>query len=68
MNTTDTSNLVKKADYDAKINEIENKITDHNHDKYINTQKFNESASQNFAVRLAHANLAGKTYFVDFIK
>ena len=26
MNTTDTSNLVKKTDYNAKINEIEQKI------------------------------------------
>ena len=31
------SNLVKKSDYHTKINEIENKITDHNHDKYITT-------------------------------
>ena len=26
------SNLVKKTDYDTKVNEIEKKITDHNHD------------------------------------
>ena len=29
------SSLVKKTDYNAKITEIENKLTDHNHDKYI---------------------------------
>ena len=31
------SNLVKKAGYNTKISEIENKITDHDHDKYITT-------------------------------
>ena len=29
IKTTDTSDLVKKADYNTKINEIENKINDH---------------------------------------
>ena len=33
----DVSNLVKKIDYNTKIDEIEKKITDHNHDKYIAT-------------------------------
>ena len=32
------SNLVKKIDYGTKVNKIEKKITDHTHDKYINTQ------------------------------
>ena len=31
------SNLVKKTDYNTKVTEIENKLTDHNHDKYIDT-------------------------------
>ena len=38
------SNLVKKkkkADYDTKISEIETKLTDHNHNKYITTPEFN---------------------------
>ena len=30
------SNLVKKTDYNTKINEIEKKITDQSQDKYIN--------------------------------
>ena len=34
------SNLVKKTCYNTKINEIEKKITDHNHDKYITTLEF----------------------------
>ena len=33
----DGSSLVKKIDYDTKISDIEKKITDHNHDKYITT-------------------------------
>ena len=35
------SNLVNKTDYDTKGNEIEKKITDHSHDKYVTTPKFN---------------------------
>ena len=34
----DVSILVKKTNYDTKINELENKLTDHNHDKYITLQ------------------------------
>ena len=35
------SYLVKKTDYDTKIIEIEKKLTDHNHDKYVTTPEFN---------------------------
>ena len=42
ISTTDTSDLVEKTDYSVKINEIEKKITVHNHDKYITTQEFNK--------------------------
>ena len=31
------SNLVKKTDYNTTINDIEKKITDHDHDEYITT-------------------------------
>ena len=31
------NNLVKKTDHHTKVNETERKITDHKHDKYINT-------------------------------
>ena len=37
----DVSSLAKKRNYDTKITEIEKKITDHNHDKYITTPEFN---------------------------
>ena len=38
------SSLVKKTDYDTKISELEKKLTDHNHDKYITTPEFNTLA------------------------
>ena len=37
----DVSSLVKKIDYNAKISNIEKKIIDHNHDKYITNPEFN---------------------------
>ena len=40
--------LVKKTDYNTKISEIENKISDHDHTKYITTQEFNRLTADNF--------------------
>ena len=57
------SNLVRKTDYDTKITEIKNKLTDHNHDKYIYTSKFNTLATNLFNARIAKANLLTKTDF-----
>ena len=57
------SNLVTKIDYNTKIIDIENKLNNHNHDKYIDTSEFNKSASDVFNVRLAQANLITKTDF-----
>ena len=57
------SNLVKKTDYDTKITEIEKKLTDHNHEKYITTPVFNNLAADVFNARLAQANLITKTDF-----
>ena len=55
INTTDISDLVKNTDYNTKINEIEKKITGHDHVIYITTQKFNKLTSQNFAARVVQA-------------
>ena len=33
-------------------------MTDNNHDKYITTPEFNKLIAENFAARLAQANLA----------
>ena len=41
----DVSSLVKKIDYKTKISEIENKVNDHNHDKYITNPEFNTLAA-----------------------
>ena len=57
------SYLVKKTDYDTKVSEIERKITDHNHDKYITTPEFNKLTNENFDARLAQVDLVTKTDF-----
>ena len=59
----DVSSWVKKTNYDTKINELEKKLTDHNHDKYITTPEFNTMAASVFDARLAQANLITKTDF-----
>ena len=56
------SNLVKKTELTQKINEIEKKITDYNHDKYITNQEFNKLTAEDFAARLKQANLERKWY------
>ena len=55
--------LVKKIDYNTKTTEIEKKLIDHNHDKYITTPKFNTLAADVFSARLSQANLITKTDF-----
>ena len=47
------SNLVKKADCNTKVIEIENKLNNHNHDKYIDTSEFNKVAVDIFNARIA---------------
>ena len=55
--------MVKKTDYNTKVTEIENKLNNHNHDKYINTSEFNKLAADVFNARIALANLITKTEF-----
>ena len=52
-----------KKHYNTKITDIENKFNNHNHDKYIDTSKFNTLAANVFNERLAQANLITKTDF-----
>ena len=40
--------LLKKTDYNTKITNIENKLNNHNHDKYIDTSEFNKLAADVF--------------------
>ena len=53
----------KKTEYNTKVSEIEKKVTDHDHDKYITTSEFNNLTAKSFAARLAQANLVRKTDF-----
>ena len=39
------------------LREIENKLTNHNYDKYIGTSEFNKLVADVFNARLAQANL-----------
>ena len=59
----DVSNLVKKPDYNAKVTEIENKVNNHNHDKYITTPEFNKLPADVFNARIEQAKLITKTDF-----
>ena len=59
----DVSNLVKKTDCNTKVTEVENKLNNHNHDRYIDTQEFDKLAADVFNARLAQANLITKTEF-----
>ena len=54
---------MKKTDYDTKVNEIEKKITDHNHYKCITTPEFNNLGTGVFTARLAKADLVTMTDF-----
>ena len=58
---------IKKADYNTKINGIEKKIIDHNHDKYMSTAEFNKLTSENFDARLKQANVAIKSDIANFV-
>ena len=57
------SGLVKKTDYNTKITDIEYKVNNHNHDKYVATSEFNTLVANVFNARLAQANLIAKAGF-----
>ena len=57
------NSLVTKTDSDTKISEIEKKLTDHNHDKYITTPEFNTLSVDVFNVRPVQKNIITKTDF-----
>ena len=56
------TNLATTAD----LNVVENKIPDHS--KYMTTPEFNKLMAENFAARLAQANLASKSDIANFVK
>ena len=55
--------VLLKKDYNTTITDIENKLNNNNHDKYIDTSEFNKLAADVFNGRLAQANLITKTNF-----
>ena len=61
----DVSRLVKKTDCNTKTNDIENKLTDHNHNKYIDTPQFDKLVTNVFNARLKQENLVTNTDFDD---
>ena len=60
--------MVKRTDYNTEINEIEKKLIDHNHDKYITTQEFTKLTKEDFTTRLEQANLVSKNDIANFVK
>ena len=48
---------MEKTNYDTKISDLEKKLTNHNHDKYITTPEFNTLVAGVLNARLAQANL-----------
>ena len=61
--------IQSKIENKTKINQIDNIIpTNHDHDKYINTQEFNKLISENFTAIPGQANLAGKNYIAALDK
>ena len=48
----------------TRISEIEKKLSNYDHDKYIATPKFNNLAARVFTARFAQANLVTKTDFL----
>ena len=57
------SSLVNKTDYINKVTEIENKLNNHNHDKYIATPEFNTLAADVFNARLSREKFGDKNRF-----
>ena len=56
----DASNLVKKTDYDTKINEVKKEDTNHNQAKCITTSEFN---SRKFCSKTSASKLNNKDRF-----
>ena len=59
--------MVKKTNYNTKVTKIENKLNNHNHDKYIDTQEFNKLAADVFNAILIQANLVTKNVFYNTV-
>ena len=59
----------KKTDYNTKLIEIKNKITDQDHDKCTTNQcTTNKLTYENFTARLKKAKLVSKSDIANFVK
>ena len=61
----------KKNNCNTNINEIEKKITDYDHDKYINTPEFKlilKLTAENVTATVAQANSESKSAIANFVK
>ena len=58
----------KKQNYNTKISEIEKKLTDYDHNKFVTTPEFNNSVARVFTARLAQTDLVTKTDFDDKLR
>ena len=54
---------LKKQTITLKLQKSKKKLTNHNHDKYIDTSEFNKLAVHVFNARITQANLITKTDF-----
>ena len=55
--------IIQLKKHNTKVTEIENKLNNHNDDKYIDTSEFNKLAVDVVNARLAQTNLVTKTDF-----
>ena len=60
--------LVKQTNYNTKITKTEEKLTDHNHVKYVTISEVKKLSVEFFDARLARANLVKKIDFDDKVK
>ena len=63
MQSLKISDVSQKTDCDATVLDLEKKVTDYDHDKYISTSEFNNLTAKDFTARLAQAYLITKTDF-----
>ena len=54
---------LKKTDYNTNTRELEKKITDHSHDKYITTPGFNKLTAKIFFCKIKTNKFSNKNRF-----
>ena len=60
--------LVISSDYNTKIIEVEKKITDYDHDKYIATPECNKFTAEHVVARLAQAIMESQSDIANFVR